>query len=31
MGLFIITSVLLLVVTGHTPEEWKEIFRNTKE
>lgn len=31
IALFIIISVALLIVTGHTPEEWKEIFTKMNE
>lgn len=30
-GVFIIISVAVAIVTAHTPQEWKEIFKNTKE
>lgn len=29
--LFILFALLLGVVTGHTPEEWREIVNNTEE
>lgn len=31
MGTFLVVSVLLLIVTGHTPQEWEKIFNNIKE
>jgi len=31
MGTFILLCGLLLVVTAHTPEEWRNIFNNVKE
>lgn len=31
MEFFIIISVAVLIVTAHTPEEWRNIFNNVKE
>lgn len=31
MGTFLIISVLILFLTGHTGEEWEEIINNIKE
>lgn len=31
MALFIIVSVAIMIVTAHTPEEWKQIINDIKE
>jgi len=31
MGIFILISVAVLIVTAHTPDEWQQIFDNIKE
>ncbi len=31
MATFIILSLVLVVITTNTPEEWREIFDNIKE
>ena len=31
MAFFIVISALLLVVTAHTPEEWRNIFNSINE
>lgn len=31
MGTFLLISFLILVVTSHTPEEWKKIFDEVDE
>ncbi len=30
-GAFIVISVAVLIITAHTPEEWRNIFNNVKE
>ena len=31
INVFLFVSVLVLIATAHTPEEWKEIVNNVKE
>lgn len=31
MSIFLLIMVTLLIVTGHSPEEWREILKNVEE